>query len=305
MKIKHVNHYTIGVPVAGANDKRMITATFAVTLSGSFIPIQLIYGGKTSKSLPRVDFPDSFCLSVNVKHYSNEKESLKFFNEVIVPYLDSERKRLNMPNQHGLVVMDVFKGQMTDKVIGCLHDNSVLHEKVPANMTHYFQPLDLTVNGAAKQFMKKKFVDWYAKKVISSIDDGIPVEEIIIELKLSVMKPLHASWITLLYNYMTSAEGRSIAINGWRRAGILDAVAEGCKKLVPLDPFFDIDPLLEVPILLGSPIIPQEKFVSHYTIERDPYADDDSEDEWEDEHGVVINDVDSDSNSDEELEDNE
>ena len=42
------------VPVAGANDKRMITATFAVTLSGSFLPIQLIYGGKTSKSLPRV-----------------------------------------------------------------------------------------------------------------------------------------------------------------------------------------------------------------------------------------------------------
>ena len=58
-----------------------------------------------------------------------------------------------------------------------------------------------------------------------------------------------------------------------------------------------------MPILLESPIIPQEKFVSHYTIERDPYADDDSEDEWEDEHGVVINDVDSDSNSDDELED--
>ena len=55
--------------------------------------------------------------------------------------------------------MDVFKGQMTDKVIGFLFDNSLLHEKVPANMTHYFQPLDLTVNGAAKQFMKKKFVE--------------------------------------------------------------------------------------------------------------------------------------------------
>ena len=47
------------------------------------------------------------------------------------------------------MVMDVFKGQMTDKVIGFLHDNSVLHEKVPANMTHHFQPLDLNVNVAA------------------------------------------------------------------------------------------------------------------------------------------------------------
>ena len=80
---------------------------------------------------------------------------------------------------------------------------------------------------------------------------------------------------------------------------------KGVRNSCPWILFFDIDPLLELPILLESPIIPQEKFVSHYTIERDPYADDDSEDEWEDEHGVVINDVDSDSNSDDELEDNE
>ena len=101
------------VPVAGANDKRVITATFAVTLSGNFLPIQLIYGGKTSKSLPRVEFPESFCLGVNENHYSNETESLQFFNDVIVPYLDSERLRLNLLNQYGLMVMNVFKGQMT------------------------------------------------------------------------------------------------------------------------------------------------------------------------------------------------
>lgn len=286
------------VPVAGANDKRMITATFAVSLSGNFLPMQLIYGGKTSKSLPRVDFPDSFSLSVNVKHYSNEQESLKFFDEVIVPYLDSERKKLNLPNQYALVIMDVFKGQMTDKVISFLNDNSVLHEKVPANMTHYFQPLDLTVNGASKQFMKKKFVDWYARKVISSIDNGIPVEEIVVELKLSIMKPLHASWIISLYNHMTSSEGRSIVFNGWRRSGILDAVMKGSKELIPLDPFFDIDPMIEVPILIEPMPISQEKFVSHYIVEHDR-DEDESEDEWEDEQGVVVNCINS---SDEELE---
>ena len=29
---------------------------------------------------------------------------------------------------------------------------------VPANMTHFFQPLDLTVNGSAKKFMRKQFI---------------------------------------------------------------------------------------------------------------------------------------------------
>ena len=41
------------VVLAGAADKRSITATFAVTLCGKFLPMQLIYGGKTKLSLPK------------------------------------------------------------------------------------------------------------------------------------------------------------------------------------------------------------------------------------------------------------
>ena len=37
------------VLIAGSPDKRMITATFSITLTGDFLPIQLIYGGKTKK----------------------------------------------------------------------------------------------------------------------------------------------------------------------------------------------------------------------------------------------------------------
>ena len=113
----------------------MTNATFGVTLSGNFPPIQLIYGGKTCKSLPHVEFPESFCLGLNKTNCSNETEPRKFVNEDIVPYLYSERVT-NLPNQYGLVVMDVFKGQMTNKVLGFLEDNLVLHEKVTANMTH-------------------------------------------------------------------------------------------------------------------------------------------------------------------------
>ena len=37
------------VPIKGVDDKRQITATFTVTASGSFLPIQLIYSGKTKR----------------------------------------------------------------------------------------------------------------------------------------------------------------------------------------------------------------------------------------------------------------
>ena len=44
------------VELVGIDDKRQITAVFAGTMGGHFLPIQLIYKGKTSKCLPSVDF---------------------------------------------------------------------------------------------------------------------------------------------------------------------------------------------------------------------------------------------------------
>ena len=140
--------------------------------------------------------------------------------------------------------------------------------------------------------MKKKFVDWYARKVISGMDNNVPIDEINVELKLSIMKPLHASWIISLYNHMTSFEGRSIVISGWRRSGIYDAVTKGSKNLVPLDPFFDIDPMIEVPVTFEDMPLMQENFVSQYVTERN-CDDDDSDDEWEDEEGNALNHNDS------------
>ena len=42
-----------------------------------FLSIQLIYEGKTKKSLPRIKLPTSFALSVNPKKYNNEKKVIK------------------------------------------------------------------------------------------------------------------------------------------------------------------------------------------------------------------------------------
>ena len=53
------------------------------------------------------------------------------------------------PTQNTLVIWDVFKGQITDTVKGKLISLSIELVAVPDNMTHFFQPLDLTVNGAA------------------------------------------------------------------------------------------------------------------------------------------------------------
>ena len=73
--------------------------------------MQLIYQGTTVQSLPRFDFPNSFSLGMNPKHFSNTAEALKIIDEIIVLYLRKIKKRneLYLPQDHpSLLIIDVF-----------------------------------------------------------------------------------------------------------------------------------------------------------------------------------------------------
>ena len=99
---------TTNVPVSGVDDKRSITATFSITLDKQFLPMQLIYKGKANQSLPKVNFPQKFSLSVNEKHYSNEKESLKFIEEVILRTFKTSAKKLGLNHKKHSSFMTFF-----------------------------------------------------------------------------------------------------------------------------------------------------------------------------------------------------
>ena len=129
------------VTIDGSSDKRSITGTFGISLTRDFLPMQLIYGGKTIQCLPKYKFPKHFYLSFHQKHFSNTTESLKYLKEVIVPYVTNQRNLLNLPNdQKALVIMDVFTGQMTSAVLEAYEQANICIVNVPPNMTKYYQP---------------------------------------------------------------------------------------------------------------------------------------------------------------------
>ena len=135
------------VSIKGLSDKRNIILTFVVTLAGDFIPLQIVYAGKTKRCHPNFQFPSGFCIFQNPKHWSNEEETMKLIDKIIIPYIVKKRSELNLPaTQKALVIWDVFKGQVTEKVLEKLKSVDCEFVAVPANMTHFFQPLNLTVN---------------------------------------------------------------------------------------------------------------------------------------------------------------
>ena len=226
------------VPIQGLKDKRNITLTFVVSLSGEFLPMQIIYAGKSKASLPRgFIFPKGFSLSQNPQHWSNETETLKLIDEIINPYVINKRKDLGLAStQKALVIWDVFKGQMTNVVKQKLELLDMEFVAVLANMIHFFQPLDLTVNGAAKSFAKKEFITYYSAQVQQQIEGGTNLEDINVDLRLSVIKPLQAQWLVNMYNFFTQPNGKKVILKGWKKAGIA-GLLDNTTLLSPEDPF--------------------------------------------------------------------
>ena len=98
------------VEIAGYGDKRMIMATFACTLSGHYLPIQILYGGNTECCHSKHQFPAEFDIFHNSSHRANEETGICFIKQIIVPYVTKTRELLNAPYQTGMVLFDVFRG---------------------------------------------------------------------------------------------------------------------------------------------------------------------------------------------------
>ena len=68
------------VPIAGIDDNRQVTVVLACSMSGEFLPPQVIYQGKSSRCLPSYKLPPDWDVTYTPNHWANEETSLQYFN---------------------------------------------------------------------------------------------------------------------------------------------------------------------------------------------------------------------------------
>ena len=73
--------------------------------------------------------------------------------------------------------------------------------------------------------MRKTFSKWYRRQILHGLENECEEIDPKIDVKLTIMKPLHARWFSEFYNYISPSDGQEITRNGWLRAGIIDAIA--------------------------------------------------------------------------------
>ena len=136
----------------------------------------------------------------------------------------------------------MFGGQKTGKVSKKLVSLNIAI--VPA-VTHFFQPLNLTVNREAKRFIKDKFTTWCSDEVKQQIESGGDCTDINVDLRLTVLKPLHTVWLVDLYNHLSSPVSVGHIAKRLEKAGI-SGLLDGQTDLLPEDPSTHIELSLEI-----------------------------------------------------------
>jgi len=122
------------VEIAAKDDKWQITALFACTLTGNFLPIQLIYQGITTKCQPKhVEFPDDWHITYTANHWANKDTTIAYIENIIIPYVKKERELLGLSDDQS--VLDVFKRQCTSKGLKLVENNNILYVTVSGNCT--------------------------------------------------------------------------------------------------------------------------------------------------------------------------
>ena len=145
---------------------------------------------------------------------------MKRYIEVIISFIVHKREALKLEKTYpALEIFDGFQGQTTPDILSLLEKHCITAVLVPANCTDKLQPMDVSINKPLKAEMKKRFQGWYADEVQKRLKDG-PVDQVKVDLTVAVIKDKCTNWIISSWQALQE----HVAINGFRKAGILDAI---------------------------------------------------------------------------------
>lgn len=197
----------------------MFSATLAGTLDGTFLPIQLIYQGKTSQCHPKYKFPKGFHITESENHWANSSTMIDYVDKIIKPYVRNTIVKKDLPlHQKAIVIFDCFRAQITDNFLEKLTQDRLIYVTIPPNCTDLLQPMDLSVNKSVKHFMKTEFEKWYADQVTEALQKDDDIEHVNISLSLTIMKNLGAKWLVKMFDYIRGK--KDIIRNGFKESGI-------------------------------------------------------------------------------------
>lgn len=208
------------VAVLGAEDKRQITACIASSLDGELLPLQLIFQGKTTRSLPpsTVDVVASRAhITFSDNHWSNQRTMKEYVEQVILPYSETCIERYKLDADACIIlVLDVWSVHKSEEFRLFLRTK---HPRIhlvyiPPNCTSKLQVADVVLQRPFKHAITQRFNQWAGTNIAEQIAD----EKIVglgAALKMSNIKPLALQWC--IESWKALKERKDLILDGWRK----------------------------------------------------------------------------------------
>lgn len=101
-----------------------------------------------------------------------------------------------------------------------LAKNNIKLQFIPAGFTDKLQPCDAqpSPNLAFKENLTEQFESYSAGKVRKGLADNKRIEEIKIDLRTSIIKPIHARWMVRSYNKLK--DNTVLIKKAWQTTGL-------------------------------------------------------------------------------------
>jgi hypothetical protein len=208
------------VAVIGAEDKRQITACLASALNGELLPLQLIFQGKTSRSLPErtaASISSQCHLTFSENHWSSQTTMREYITEIVMPYAETCIRKYRLhADAHIILVLDVWSVHKSEEFRMFLRtQHPRIHLVfVPANCTSKLQVADVSLQRPFKHSITRRFNEWAVQELQKQLQSGnaVGLAEL---LKMGTIKPLALQWCVESWNVLK--EQRELITDAWHK----------------------------------------------------------------------------------------
>ena len=204
------------VTALGAEDKRIITAMLACTAGGNMLAPQLVFEGKTTRTLPpeAVRKP-GWHYTFSANHWANLSTLKEWLLNVLDPYCQEEMNKSGV--RQCILMVDAWRPHLSQEFRDYVAELGYLKLcYVPASCTPVAQPLDIGCNKPFKSGLSAAFATFISNDISAQLAAGAELAQVSIDLRMVNMKPRVSGFIQAGLDVITE----EVVKKSWAKAGL-------------------------------------------------------------------------------------
>jgi hypothetical protein len=202
------------VEVVGKDEKRGFTLVVGISMSGEALPFQVIYAGKSNRSLPSPKAPDYQMATEVLKfhiesggsnHWSTLSTMKNYVHHTLAPYFEGHRQN---SNQICIWQIDCWSVHRSADFRHWMHDTYpwIRIHYVPANCTGLFQPCDVGIQRVLKLAIRRTALQDVINDTTEQLGRGVEPNMVVFEKRLPVVRDRSLRWLIHGYKAISHPE---------------------------------------------------------------------------------------------------